>query len=263
MLRSLYSAAAGLLSTGIQEGVVADNLANTGTTGYKARQAALATFAPLALSRVQPFAQALSAASGLGSGALGTVTSGALVDVTGTDWSEGTLQQSTSPLAAAIDGPGFFAVATGQGVQYTRDGDFRFNAGGQLTDPAGDVVLGANGQPLVAAGGESSGAASIDDHGLLSVGGTAVGTVGVFAPPTNALSSAGGGLFTLTPGTAAPGLQAGATIRPGYLEGSNVDLIGQMASLLQIQQAFTSDQQAVQTADSTLNTGITEVGTIA
>lgn len=263
MLRSLYSAAAGLLATNLEDGVVADNLANSETAGYKQRQATLGTFATMAVQRAQPFATALGTLGGTTYQPLAPLASGALVNQTATDWSTGPLQHSSNPLAAAINGPGFFAVSTAQGVRYTRGGDFRFSASGGLTDAYGDPVLDAAGRPIVAPGGQSRGPATLQAGGQVAIAGTVVGTIGVFAAPTAALSPVGNGLYALAAGTPAPGAQPGATLQPGFVEGSNVDLIGQMAALLQIQQAFATDSQAVQTAGTTLNIGITQVGTVS
>jgi flagellar basal-body rod protein FlgF len=263
MLRSLYSAAAGLLSAGVQEGVVADNLANSGTPGYKARSAELGTYATMGVERVAPFAEMLSQASG-GTAALGALASGAVVNVTAVDWAQGPLTGSDNPLAAAIDGPGFFAVATPAGVRYTRGGDFRLNAAGVLTDPRGDPVLDRAGGQITVPGGDTAGTARITSGGAVLDGrGRVAGTVGVFAAAPASLTPVGGGLYAAAAGTPAPGPQAGAVLRPGYVEGSNVDVIGEMASLLAVQQAFASDAQAVRTAGTTMQTAISDVGTVA
>lgn len=262
MIRSLYSAAAGLLSANVQEGVLADNLANAQTPGYRARAAELGTFATLAVRRVTPFSTLLGQTA-VGSAPLAALAGGAVVNQTAVNWSQGTLTASGNPLAVAIDGPGFFAVSTPAGLRYTRGGDFRLSAGGVLTNPAGDPVLNAAGRPITVPGGDSTGTATIGPGGAVDIGGKTAGTVGVFAAPLPALAPAGGGLFALAAGTAAPGPQAGAVLRPGYVEGSNVDVIGQMAALLAVQQAFASDANAVQTAGTALQTAITDVGTVA
>ncbi len=262
MLRGLYSAAAGLLATGLREGVVADNLANSETPGYKARTAALASFAPMTLDRVQSFPTLLAAALGPPTTRVGTITSGALVDVTGINWAAGDLTPNQNPLSAAIAGQGFFGVSTPSGVQYTRAGDFHFNAQGTLVTATGASVLGVNGQPIVAPGGESGGVPSLDASGQVMVGGRVVGQIGVYNPPLNALQPTGQGSFLLSAGLPVPAGGQGV-LRPGYLEGANVDVVGQMAALMEIQQAFASDQRAVQTADQTMGTALSEVGTVS
>jgi flagellar basal-body rod protein FlgF len=262
MVRGLYSSAAGLLSTALREGVIADNLANSETPGYKARQAVLASFAPLQVQRWGPvtpgggpFLLALAAAV-----PLGVLSGGALVDETGTDWSPGPLTASSAPLAVAIDGPGFFAVRAPQGVLYTRAGEFRFDGQGVLVSAQGYPVLDPALRPIRAPGA-AAGPAVVDAQGRVTVGGAPVGQLGVFMPPTASLEPAGMGMFALRQGGAAPAATA-VTLRPGYAEQSNVDLVGQMAALLEAEQAFVSDQRVLQVVDQTMAAALNDVAAV-
>lgn len=255
MIRGLYSAAAGLLSTQLQEGVVADNLANSGTAGYKARHVTFAAFGPMALDRVGSVAMAASAVP------IGTVSSGAMIDQTSINWTPGPLRATDNRLAAAISGPGMFAVRTPQGVRYTRAGEFRVNGAGMLVNPAGDAVLGGNGHALRVPPSLAGAAGAIQTDGTVQVRGQTVGVVGVFAPPLARLTPVGGSLFALPAGAAAPAAIR-ATLRPGYVEQANVDVVAQMAALLQVQQAYASDQRAVQIANHTMKTALADVGSL-
>lgn len=259
MIRGLYSAAAGMLSAQLGEGVVANNLANTNTPGFKAETASFASFAPLALNAVQPTALV---AGGVAVTPIGTVASGAIVDATGISWSSGPLAQSSNPLAAAISGPGFFGVSVGGGTSYTRAGDFHLNRAGTLVTAAGAAVLGVNGQPISVPAGTPGATVALDGSGQVLAGGRAVGQLAVYQPAQNSLLPAGQGVYTLAAGAAAP-TAAPATVQPGFLEGSNVNVVQQMAGLMQIQQAFASDQRAASTADQTAGVAISQVGTVA
>lgn len=261
MIRGLYSAAAGMLSSQLREGVIADNLANGGTVGYKARAATLADFGGLALQRSEPFAVTLAGVRARFAVGIGAVTSGSLVDSTAIDWRAGPLRPSNNPFAVAIAGPGFFGVKTPQGLRFTRAGDFQLNAQGDLVTPAGAPVLGTGGQPIRIPRGAAAGAATIEPTGQVRVAGAVVGRLALFRPALAALQPAGGALFALPAGTAAPTPGPGV-FRPGFLEGSNVGQVGQMAALLATEQAFAADQRAVQTADHTMNLVITQVGTV-
>ncbi len=255
MIRGLYSAASGLLSTQLQEGVIADNLANSGTAGYKSRHVTFAAFGPMALDRVGSVALAAGAAP------IGTVSSGALVDQTAIQWTPGPLRATDNPLAAAISGPGMFAVRTPQGVRYTRAGEFRIDGAGVLVNPAGDAVLGPGGHALHVPASLAGATGAIQADGTVRVRGQSIGVVGVFAPPLARLTPVGGSLFALPAGAAAPAA-IGASLRPGFVEQANVDVVAQMASLLQVQQAYASDQRAVQIADHTMKAALTDVGTL-
>ncbi len=250
MIRGLYSSAAGMLASNLQVSDIANNIANAGTNGYLTVRPVLVPFAPLFLSRLQ----------GGSATPLAEVSSGSAVGATVLDMSPGPWRHTGAPLAAAINGPGFFAVRTPQGVQYTRAGSFRLDAAGALVSPAGYAVLGANGVPVQVAAADRASAALSPD-GAIRAGGRVVGQVGVFQTPAGALTPAGGGLYALAAG-AAPAPVAAARLSPGWVEGSNVDLVQQMAALLQIQQAYTSDQEAVLTANTTMGEAINQVGTV-
>ncbi len=255
MIRGLYSAAAGLLATQLQEGVVADNLANSGTAGYKARHVTFAAFGPMALDRVGSVAMAAGAAP------IGTISSGAMIDQTAVNWTPGPLRATDNPMAAAISGPGMFAVQTAQGIRYTRAGEFRIDGAGLVVNPAGASVLAANGHALRVPSSLAGFTGAIQADGTVRVHGQAVGVVGVFAPPQARLTPVGGSLFALPAGAPAPAAVA-ATLRPGYVEQANVDVVAQMAALLQVQEAYASDQRAVQIANHTMKTALTDVGSL-
>lgn len=252
MIGGLYSAAAGMLSSTLMESDIANNIANAGTAGYKSVDPVLTTFAPLFLERLQ----------GGVARPLGTVPSGSVVGGTALNLAAGPLTNSPSPLAAAINGPGFFAVRTPQGLRYTRAGDFMLDAQGTLVTPGGDPVLSSAGTPLVAPPGNRS-TAHLVGAGAMVAGGATIGRVGVFQPGATGLSPAGDGLYALAAGSPLPAPVVGATLAVGWVEGSNVNLVSQLTSLLQVQQAYTSDQQAVMTADHTMTAAITQVGAVA
>ena len=84
----------------------------------------------------------------LGDVGFGVEEAGTRVDLT-----QGALRMTEEPLDVALDGEGFFAVATANGVRYTRDGQFRVDASGKLVTAVGDTVLGTNGKPIVVGAG--------------------------------------------------------------------------------------------------------------
>ena len=251
MIAGLYSAAAGMLSSQAVEGDVAANLANLDTPGYKGVTPTVGAFAPMLMQRVQNGASV----------PLGEVASGAVVASTPLDWTQGAWQATQNPLGAAIVGSGFFAVSTPQGVRYTRAGDFHLDAGGALVTASGQPVLGAGGAPVRVSASAVRAQVALTADGRLVAGGATLAALAVFSPPTAALQPAGAGLYALAPGVAAPAARP-ATLAVGMLEGSNVDVVTQMADLLEVQQAFTSDEQAVVSTDQSATTLISDVGAV-
>jgi flagellar basal body rod protein FlgG len=245
-----------MLSAKLREGVVADNIANSQTVGYQALSSSVSSFGGKLIQLIPGGAGSVLDPSGL---KLGTLAAGAMVNSTQLVLTPGPLQQSSNPLAAAIRGAGMFAVQTPAGTLYTRAGNFHVNGTAELVNAQGQPVLGANGLPVRIPPG--AGTLRISPDGALVRGGQTVGQVAVFLPPTGGLQPVGQELYSL-PAGAAPVAAAPAKLAPGFLEGSNVDVTGQMASLLQIQQVFGADVDALQVANNTMRTAQTQVGAV-
>ena len=227
MERGLYIAASGMLAEMVRQDQIANDLANASTPGYKPDRATQRSFAELLLSNQQ---------SGQPIGGLGL---GVEIDSIVTDLSPGPIRDTGEPLDLAVEGEGFFAVNTPQGVRYTRNGQFAAAADGTLTTAQGFQVLGQNGQPVrLAADGTVDPAA-----------------VGVFAVP--AAQKQGDSLFT---GAAAG--QAAGRVRAGALEGSGADPSRSMVDLIATYRTFEAGQRVIRTIDDTLERAANRVGSI-
>src|SRR4051812_21386364 len=136
MDRGLYIAASGMLSEMVRQDLIANDLANVSTAGYKADRAVQHSFGDMLLKNSR---------TGQNVGPLGE---GAQIVAQRTQLTPAPIKQTDAPLDFAVEGDGFFAVRTPQGVRYTRDGSFQAGAGGLLVDQLGRQVLGQNGQPI-------------------------------------------------------------------------------------------------------------------
>jgi flagellar basal-body rod protein FlgF len=164
-----YAAAAGLAAQSQALELVAHNLANLSTTGYRGQQT---TFRSLLAGKGAVSANPLNVAVN-NFGAL----SGSRVDLT-----PGSLGPTGNPLDVGIAGSGFLAVQSAQGVLYTRDGSFHLTPTGQLVTSQGNAVLGALGPVTL-----PSGAVAISSDGTISVEGAVVDQLQLaeFPPGTN------------------------------------------------------------------------------
>ena len=149
------------------------------------------------------------------------------------------MKDTGEALDFAIEGDGFFAVRTPQGVRYTRDGSFQATANGDLVDQLGRQVLGQNGNPIKVA---ADGTADPNKVGIFNV---------------NGARKAGDALFT----GAAAGRGTG-TVRSGALEGSGVDPAKTMIDMMASLRAYESGQKAIQTIDSSLDQAASRVGSV-
>lgn len=213
----LYAACSGLIARTQSIDILANNLANLNTTGYK---------------RETQFYDALTAAA-KGSGKLGAlngainqfgVLSGQSLVMT-----PGNMQQTGNPLDVAIAGSGFFVVNTPAGVRYTRNGGFSLNSAGQLVAGDGSPVMGINGAMTL-----PPGHVDISSDGTISVAGTMVGKLQlVDFPPKTHLKEDGGSNFSAPAGTAQPLLNP--HVRQGTLESSNVNAVEAEVDLVSLQ----------------------------
>lgn len=227
MERGLYIAASGMLAEQVREDLIAHDLANASTAGYKADRVTTQSFGDLLLQ---------DTSSGAAIGGLGL---GTRIESQQTVITPGPLRTTGESLDFAVEGEGFFAVRGASGTRYTRDGQFQVSSKGTLVTAAGDEVLGPNGQPVrVGADGKVSARA---------IGVTRL--EGVRRESDN--------LYTGTARGAAVG-----SVRQGALEGSAVDPITTMVDMLGSLRAFEAGQKVITTIDSTLGKATNQVGTI-
>jgi len=198
--------------------VIANNVANINTTGYRAQ---LPSFESLLVEGEN---------STPSNGWSRLVNQFAVLDGARLDLTEGNLQRTGNPLDLALDGPGFFAVQTKAGELYTRDGNFRLSATGQLTTAAGDAVLGTAG--LINVPGNAQ--IAIGPDGTISLAGAVTGKLRLVEFAPGAQLTAVGGQYYSAPATAAtPALHT--RIQAGMLESSNVNPVAAVVALITAQ----------------------------
>jgi flagellar basal-body rod protein FlgG len=227
MDRGLYVAASGMLAEQVRQAQIANDLANASTPGYKADRTAQRTFGELLLA---------NRATGQ---TIGSQSTAVEVDTIETDFSPQPAKETGEPLDFAIVGEGFFAVQTGQGVRYTRNGQFTASAEGLLVTAQGDPVLGAGGGTIrVGAQGE------LDPRRLQVV---------TLQNPRKD----GDSLVTGTPGGGPAG-----QVRAGALEASGADPARSMVDMIASLRAFEAGQRVIQTIDESLGKAASQVGAL-
>jgi flagellar basal-body rod protein FlgF len=225
MDRGLFIAASGMLAEMARQDLLANDLANASTPGYKADRATQHSFAEVLLQNTR---------TGQTVGSLGT---GSAITRQVTDFTPAPLRDTNEDLDFAVVGEGFFAVRTAQGVRYTRNGSFQQSANGELTDQLGNRVLGQNGRPVR----------------VTAEGSVPPDQLGVFALRNP--NKAGDGLIT---GTAAG--RGGGQVRAGALETSGIDPARAMIDMISSLRAFEAGQKAIQTIDRSLEQAASKVG---
>jgi flagellar basal-body rod protein FlgG len=239
MERGLYIAASGMLAELVRQDQIANDLSNASTPGYKADRSAQQSFGDMLLANRK---------TGETVGPLGL---GTQISQIRTDLTQAPLRETDEPLDLALQGDGFFAVQTPQGVRYTRDGQFSLDATGQLVNQSGYAVLDDRNQAIKL--GASDGV-TIGDDGAVTLNGKAVARIGVVSL-TNAQKQ-GDTLFAGQPG-ARP---AATTVRQGYLEGAGVDAARAMVDMMVSMRAYEAGQRVIHAIDETLQKGISSGG---
>jgi flagellar basal-body rod protein FlgG len=254
MNQSLWVMKTGLEAQQTRMTVVANNLANVNTTGFKRGRAA---FEDLLYQQVRQPGGATSQQTTLPSG-LATGT-GVRVVATVKSFDQGNLGNTGNPLDLAIDGRGFFQVLLPDGTSaYTRDGSFQVDAQGQLVTNSGYVV-----QPAVQIP-QGAQSVTIGRDGTVSVqlagqaASTQVGTIQVtdFVNPSG-LQARGENLYVETTAsgpaqTGTAGVNGVGTLMQGTLESSNVNVVEELVSMIETQRAYEMNAKAIAAADGML-----------
>jgi flagellar basal-body rod protein FlgF len=172
--------------------------------------------------------------------------------VRNTSLAQGPLTQTNGTFDFAIEGDGFFLVETPQGTRLTRAGNFSPNSDGDLVSVGGHRVLDAGGAPLFVPGGTQDIRLATD--GTLSSGGRVLGRIGVFQPSDpKDMTREDGVLFRSDKGTD-PVDQP--KLLQGFLEGSNVDPILQVARMVEIQRGYELGQSFLENEDKRIRNAV-------
>jgi len=229
-----YAACAGLAAQTQALELVANNLANLGTTGYRGQQA---TFRSLVAGGGTVAWNPLNAA----------VNDFGVLGGSRIDRATGSLNATGNPLDLGVAGAGFLVVQSSEGVAYTRNGSFHTTPTGQLVTSQGDGVLGEQG-PITL----PNGAVAVSADGTVSVDGAVVAKLRLaeFAPDTS-LRAIGNALYAAPAGSALPA--AASSIRQGMLEASNVSPVDGVVQLITIQRNAEMMQRALTLFDTQFN----------
>ncbi len=254
MNQSLWIAKTGLDAQQTKMSVISNNLANASTSGYKRSRAVFADL--LYQNQRQPGAQSSQDTlypTGL------MIGTGVRTVATEKLFSQGAMTQTENPLDVGIDGQGFIQILMPDGsLGYTRDGALQVDNQGQLVNSNGYAV-----QPAITIPDDAQ-SITIGTDGTVSVstagsaGSTQVGALQLvdFINPSG-LQPTGGNLYlessaSGSPQTGTPGQNGLGTLMQGYVEGSNVNVVEELVSMIETQRAYEMNSKAISTSDQML-----------
>jgi flagellar basal body rod protein FlgG len=203
----MVSAASGMRSRMESLDMLANNLANAATTGYKSDRESYSTYMA---------AEALEAAQ---AGDSPTPSTLPVIEKNWTDFSQGTLASTGNPLDVALGTKGFFVVNGPSGPLYTRNGSFHLSSDGTLSTQDGYAVQDTSGTAIQATG---VGPIEIAGDGTVSQGGAALGQLAVATLPQGTADKAGGNYYRQAGAQAQPNPATDVQVYQGKLEASNV-----------------------------------------
>ena len=245
MLRGLYTAASGLLANQRRNDVVANNIANVNTAGFKKEETVAKSFQETLIQQIN-YEKVREAGA-----PIGKLGKGVMTDEISTDYSAGDLVNTDNPLDIAIVGNGYLTVLDSETGRefYTRDGSLTINPQGQLITQSGHQVLGTNG-PINITGN----LIEITEGGQVLVDGNDAGTLQIV--DISNIKKYGHNLFTGD--NPSPTV---AQVKQGFLESSNVNAVEEMVKMINIMRSYETSQKVVQAYDNTLEKA-NEIGRI-
>lgn len=250
MLRGLWSAASGMAAQKLTIDVIANNLANVNTAGFKKSRT---DFQDLMYQTISEAGATTETGGKIPVGiqvGMGTMPVG-VHKVFG----QGDFEETKNELDLAIEGKGFFKVISNEEEVYSRAGNFKLDADRNIVTPNGDKL-----QPEMTIP-ENTVSISIDSNGTVTTfdpegTGTSLGAIELYTFPNPAgLFSQGHNLYRATDGSGegvsgTPGSDGVGTIVQGFVEVSNVDVVKEMVSMIMAQRAYEINSKAIKTADS-------------
>ncbi len=254
MLRGLYTAYTGMRVQQQRMDVVANNLANASTAGFKQDNAVMKSFSDvLAVKINDPEVP--------GNQKIGGMTLGVQLDNIYTNFGQGALNYVDSPYSLAIEGPGMMTIGTlnDNGTfdeVFTRDGALVVDNNRHLVTKNGYYVLGEQGSITV-----PEGKFAITGDGTIFVDGERLDKIQFTGfEDYRALQKMGDSNYVMTDYSTKTDFKA--SVRHGYEESSNVNSVKEMIEMINLQRTYESNQKVITTYDETLDKAVNNIGRI-
>lgn len=283
MLKGLYTAYTGMLNEQHRMDVLANNLANSTTNGFKKEGTTSQAFDTVLAYKIKDLSEPgnlprpLARNRAVDENELNNPNNedylerrvrrtglnlGVKIGENYVDYSEGPIKETGNQFDLAISDRGFFAVeytnkAGETSTKYTRDGNFTMDLQGNLVTQDGDFVLDENGRHIRM---ETELPVSIDRNGNITQDGAFVATIGLTDfEDYNYLERFGENYFQPIEG-AVETEEVESQIYAGYLEMSNISVVTEMVNMITLQRQYESNQKVITTYDDTLDQAVSQLG---
>lgn len=256
MLRGLYTAWTGLVNEQNRMDVMTNNLANASTVGYKKEGSTSQSFDDVLTVKIKDASVGISNVQ-----RSGIRNPGVKIGETYTDFSQGSFRETGNAYDLALDGEGFFAIeftnkAGETSTMYTRAGQFALNKDGYLVTQEGDYVLDVDNKRIKL---DTLKESDITTDGQISQEGNVIARIQV-ADFENYDYLEKYGETYYRPLEGAELVDGTGSVRAGYLEMANVQVVSEMVNLISITRAYESNQKIIQTYDGSLDIAVNQLG---
>ena len=255
MVRGLYTAWSGLQNEQKRLDVIANNIANSATTGYKQEGVTSQSFDDMLAIKVRDY-------SANKDEIIGKMTLGVKVGEIYTNHGQGSVRATGNTFDLALDGSGFFTMrvtdASGNDhIRYTRAGNFTITRDGYVTDADGNRVQSEAGDLIVPTDAEIV----FDTDGSVYADGELIDKLTITDfEDYNYLKKFADTMYEPVDGATA--FAAEGKLLQGFLEQSNVNVVKEMTQMIAITRAYEANQKVVQAMDSTMDQSVNSVGRV-
>lgn len=257
MVRGLYTAYTGMASEQKRLDIIANNVANAATVGYKEESVTNQAFDEMLTLKIR------DGSEGYLNKRIGRMSLGVKLGEVYTDFGQGSLRQTGNTYDLAIEGGGFFEIRAtdregNDSTRYTRNGAFKITSDGYVVDTEGNHLQGESGDVQIPT---QAAKVAFDLSGNVYADGTLIDKVKlVDFDNYDYLEKVGDVSYKLIDG----GVQkeANGGIRQGYTEQSNVNAVSEMVDMIAITRAYEANQKVITTIDTMLDKSANSVGRV-
>jgi flagellar basal-body rod protein FlgG len=257
MVRGLYTAYTGMVNEQNRLDIIANNLANSATVGFKEDNVTSQSFDQLLTLKIKDSSEAFIDRT------IGSMSMGVKLGEVYTNYEQGSLRQTSGTYDFALEGDGFFTLsvtdrAGNVSTQYTRNGSFTMTKDGHIVDEDGNYLMGEGGEIVVPTDASD---VTVDSTGGIYADGAYVDTIKITDfEDYNYLSKIGDTRYTALDGTVEKA--STASVQQGYTEQSNVNVVSEMVEMISVTRAYEANQKVIKTVDQTLDLAVNSVGKV-
>lgn len=257
MVRGLYTAYTGMANEQKRLDIIANNLANAATVGFKEENVTNQAFDDVLTIKIRDNSEAFNDRP------IGKMSLGVKLGEAFTSHAQGSLRQTGSSYHLALEGKGFFTMsvtdrAGNADIKYTRNGSFTLTRDGHIVDSDGNHLMGESGEVTIPIDTVDL---VVDATGGIYADGSYVDTLLIADfEDYNYLLKSGDTMFEAVEGATV--IPATASVNQGYTEQSNVNVVSEMVEMIAVTRAYEANQKVIQSIDQTLDLAVNSVGKV-